>query len=48
VAFLDEQTGHAYTEIMQMPYADFLILNLDTQAHLRAKQKAIEQTRQSY
>jgi len=48
VAFLDEQTGHSYGELMQMRYGDFLILNLDTQAHLRSKQKAIEEAQSSY
>lgn len=42
MAFLDEQTGHSYTELMQMPYEDFLILNLDVQAHLMTKQDAID------
>jgi hypothetical protein len=46
VAFLDEQTGHSYTELMQMRYAPFLILNLDTQKHLQSKQKAIDEARQ--
>jgi len=48
VAYLDEQTGHSYTELMQMPYEDFLILNLDTQKHLASKQEAIEQARQRH
>jgi hypothetical protein len=42
VAFLDEQTGHSYTELMEMEYEDFLILNLDVQAHLKTKQDAID------
>jgi len=46
VAFLDEQSGHSYTELMQMPYEDFLILNLDVQAHLETKNEAIEEATQ--
>ena len=43
MAFLDEQTGHSYTELMEMAYDDFLILNLDVQAHLQSKQDAIDE-----
>lgn len=43
VAALDDATGVAYTELLEMEYAELLQLNLDVRAHAKRKQDALEE-----
>ena len=45
IAALDDATGVSYTELLQVPYAEMLRLNLDVRAHAAAKQEALEKER---